>query len=106
MGLRTGPLCRGCVAYAIWLTGCRGLQACAPPVLTAAPRRRRAQEAATNKLAPNLIIMASAALLMANLNTASVMGSVTLSVLKRLAHVPVAVVTANSKNLQLTQRRE
>ena len=49
--------------------------------------------------------MASAALTMTNLNTASVMGSVTLSVLKRLT-LPLAVVTSNSRHLVLTQRRE
>ncbi|GLI58956.1 hypothetical protein VaNZ11_000674 [Volvox africanus] len=61
-------------------------------------------EGAVARLAPNLVVMASAALTMANLNTASVMGSVTLSVLKRLT-LPVAVATSNSKNLVLTQRR-
>ncbi|KAG2445998.1 hypothetical protein HXX76_000601 [Chlamydomonas incerta] len=61
-------------------------------------------EGAASKLAPNLVVMASAALTMSNLNTASVMGSVTLSVLKRLS-LPVAVVTSNSKHLVLTQRR-
>ncbi|KAG2452561.1 hypothetical protein HYH02_002798 [Chlamydomonas schloesseri] len=61
-------------------------------------------ESAATKLAPNLVVMASAALTMSNLNTASVMGSVTLSVLKRLS-LPVAVVTSNSKHLVLTQRR-
>ncbi|GIL47589.1 hypothetical protein Vafri_4374 [Volvox africanus] len=61
-------------------------------------------EGAAARLAPNLVVMASAALTMANLNTASVMGSVTLSVLKRLT-LPVAVATSNSKNLVLTQRR-
>ncbi|GIL97914.1 hypothetical protein Vretimale_3488 [Volvox reticuliferus] len=61
-------------------------------------------EGAAARLAPNLVVMASAALTMTNLNTASVMGSVTLSVLKRLT-LPVAVATNNSKNLVLTQRR-
>eukprot|EP00198_Chlamydomonas_reinhardtii_P001742 XP_001691078.1 predicted protein [Chlamydomonas reinhardtii] len=61
-------------------------------------------EGAASKLAPNLVVMASAALTMTNLNTASVMGSVTLSVLKRLT-LPLAVVTSNSRHLVLTQRR-
>ncbi|EFJ50592.1 hypothetical protein VOLCADRAFT_116765 [Volvox carteri f. nagariensis] len=61
-------------------------------------------EGAASRLAPNLVVMASAALTMTNLNTASVMGSVTLSVLKRLT-LPVAVATSNCKNLVLTQRR-
>ncbi|KAG2494492.1 hypothetical protein HYH03_007261 [Edaphochlamys debaryana] len=61
-------------------------------------------EAAVRKLEPHMVVMASAALTMSNLNTASVMGSVTLSCLKRLT-LPIAVVTSNSKHLVLTQRR-
>ncbi|GFR46433.1 hypothetical protein Agub_g8007 [Astrephomene gubernaculifera] len=61
-------------------------------------------ESAVERLSPGLVVLASSALTMSNLNTASVMGSVTLSVLKRLS-LPVAVVTSNSRNLVLTQRR-
>lgn len=62
-------------------------------------------EGAAARLAPQLVVMGSAALTLAHLNTASVMGSVTLSVLKRLT-IPVAVATSNSRHLVLTQRRE
>lgn len=62
-------------------------------------------EGAVGKLSPQLVVMGSAALTMHNLSTASVMGSVTLSVLKRVS-LPTLVVTCNSKHLVATGRRE
>lgn len=61
-------------------------------------------EGAVGKLSPQLVVMGSAALTMHNLSTASVMGSVTLSVLKRVS-LPTLVVTCNSKHLVATGRR-